>query len=227
VAAAGDGLELPVVLTTHEILEPVYDDNVYPYQSGDPDNDASPFSYGDTVWDSLIDANDQVFLTLNGHYWPPGRVTQQNAANNDVYMHMTNYQNRYFGGGGMIRLYHFDLDRGAIDVETISPWILSQPRGSRNVLAAQESRLTTATDYFSVQVDFARRFSGFDPVPTRSARPAADVMIPGTLAYWRFDTGGASGSPVTSGQPIKDLSGHGNDLSTLVTVPGSPADSLT
>jgi hypothetical protein len=41
--------KLPVILTTHEILEPVYDDNVYPYQSGDPDNDAEPSSYGQTV----------------------------------------------------------------------------------------------------------------------------------------------------------------------------------
>jgi hypothetical protein len=217
--------KLPVILTTHEILTPVYDDNVYPYQSGDPDNDAELSSYGQTVWDSLIDANDQIFLTLNGHYWPPGRVTQPNAAGNDVYMHITNYQNRYFGGGGMIRLYHFDLARG--DIETISPWILSQRPERRNVLAAQESRLTTAVDYFSVQVDFEQRFSGFDPIPTRPARPAKDVLIPGTLAYWRFDDGGANGTPVTSGQTIKDLSGHGNDLTTLVTVPDSPSDSLT
>jgi len=219
--------KLPVILTTHEILTPVYDDNVYPYQAGDPDNDAELSSYGQTVWDSLIDANDQIFLTLNGHYWPPGRVTQPNAAGNDVYLHVTNYQNRYFGGGGMIRLYHFDLARGAIDVETISPWILDEPAEKRNVLAAQEARLTTEVDYFSIQIDFEQRFSGFDPIPSRPARPAKDMLIPGTLAYWRFDAGGANGTPVTSSQPIKDLSGHGNDLTTLVTVPGSASDVLT
>ena len=76
-------------------------------------------------------------------------------------------------------------------------------------------------------IDFARRFSGFDPVPVRPARPAREMVVPGTLAYWRFDAGGASGSSFTGTQTVPDLSGHGNDLSVLVTVPGSPANALT
>ena len=218
---------LPVILTTHEITGSVYDDNVYPYQSGDPENDAELSSYGQTVWDSLIDANDQIFLTLNGHYWPPGRVTMQNAAGNDVHLHITNYQNRYFGGAGMIRLYHFDLARGAIDVETVAPWILAEAPGRRGVLAAQEARLTTPVDYFSVQLDFEQRFAGFAPAPARPGRPAKQMVIPGTQAYWRFDAGGANGTAFTAAQTVPDLSGHGNHLSTLVTVPGSAADALT
>ena len=145
---------LPVILTTHEIVGSVYDDNVYPYESGDPENNAVFSGYGQQVWDDLIKDNDQIFLTLNGHYWPPGRMTQQNTAGHDVHLHITNYQNRYFGGGGMIRLYHFDLSRNTIDVETISPWILAQPPERRNALAAAEARLTTAVDYFSMPVDF-------------------------------------------------------------------------
>jgi hypothetical protein len=184
-------------------------------------------SYGQTVWDGLIDANDQIFLTLNGHYWPPGRVTMQNAAGNDVHLHITNYQNRYFGGGAMIRLYHFDLARGAVDVETINPWILGVPPEQRNVLSAQEARLTTPADYFSVAIDFDQRFAGFAPVPPRPGRPARQMVVPGTLAYWRFDAGGANGTAVAAGATIPDLSGHGNDLSTLVTVPASAADVLT
>jgi hypothetical protein len=201
---------------------------VYPYQSGDPDNNAALSSYGQTVWDSLINANDQIFLTLNGHYWPPGRVTMQNAAGNDVPVHITNYQNRYFGGGAMLRLYHFDLTRNIIEVETLSPWALSQPPQTHNWLAAQEARLTTGVDNFSIPIDFQERFSGFAPaVLTAADRPASSVLVPGTLAYWRFDDGGANGTPVTASQPIRDLSGHGNDLAVLVTVPGSPADVLT
>ena len=53
------------------------------------------------------------------------------------------------------------------------------------------------------------------------------MLIPGTLAYWRFDAGGADGTPFTSSQTIRDLSGHGNDLNTLVTVPGSASSALT
>jgi hypothetical protein len=218
---------LPVILTTHEIVGSTYDDNVYPYESGDPEHNAEVSTYGQQVWDELIKDNDQIFLTLNGHYWPPGRTTMRNSAGNDVHLHITNYQNRYFGGGGMLRLYHFDLARGTIDVETISPWILAQPPEQRTVLAAQEARLTTAVDYFSMPIDFAQRFAGFAPVPARPDRPARQMLVPGTLAYWRFDAGGANGSPVTSGQPIRDLSGHGNDLNTLVTLPGTAAGALT
>ncbi|MBV9793334.1 MAG: Tat pathway signal sequence domain protein [Actinobacteria bacterium] len=218
---------LPVILTTHEIAGSTYDDNVYPYASGDPENDAELSSYGQTVWDSLVKDNDQVFLTLNGHYWPPGRVTMPNAAGHDVYVHITNYQNRYYGGGAMIRLYHFDLERNSIDVETLAPWILAQPPEQRNVLAAQEARLTTPVDYFSVPIDFEARFAGFAPVAARPPRPARQVVIPGTLAYWRFDGGGADGSPVTASQPVKDQSGHGNDLSQLESVAGTAATALT
>ena len=218
---------LPVILTTHEIAGSVYDDNVYPYQAGDPDDNAELSSYGQTVWDSLIDANDQIFLTLNGHYWPSGRLTLKNAAGHDVYVHATNYQNMYFGGAGKIRLYHFDLVRNAIDVETISPWILDQRPKARNYLAAQEAELTTPVDYFSVALDFDQRFAGFAPTPSRASRPAKELLIPGTLAYWRFDAGHANGSPVTASQTIKDWTGNGNDFSTLVTVPGSADNVLT
>jgi hypothetical protein len=215
---------LPVILTTHEIAGPTYGDNVYPYQSGDAENDASLSSYGQTVWNELINENDQVFLTLNGHYWPPGRTTLQNAAGNDVNVHITNYQNRYFGGAAMLRLYHFDLSRNTIDVETILPWALAQ---NQNVLAAQEARLTTTVDRFSVPINFESRFSSFISPVVKSPRPAKAELLPGTLAYWRFDAGGANGTAVTASQTIKDRSGHGNDLSVLNTVPGSAADALT
>src|SRR5262249_50687102 len=150
--------------------------------------------------------NDQIFLTLNGHYWPPGRMTKQNAMGNDVHLHITNYQNRYFGGAGMLRLYHFDLDRNAIDVETVAPWILAQEPEQRDSMAVLESRLTTPVDYFSMAVDFEQRFSGFIPVPARSARPGNKLVVPGTLAYWRFDGGGANGTPVAADQTVRDLS---------------------
>lgn len=206
----------PVILTTHEIVGSTYDDNVYPYESGDPADNAAFSAYGQQVWDSLIARNDQIFLTLNGHYWPPGRTTRKNDAGHDVHLHIANYQNRYFGGAGMLRLYHFDLARNTIDVETLAPWILAQPPAERNTLAAQEARLTTPVDDFSVAIDFSARFAGFLPVPVRPARPASEVVVPGTLAYWRFDRAGT----------VRDLSGHGNDLSPVV-VPGSAADALT
>ncbi|MEY9995927.1 hypothetical protein ABIE67_007959 [Streptomyces sp. V4I8] len=184
----------PVVLTTHELV--VEDDALS--------------AYGQQLWDQLIADHDQIFLTLNGHYWPAARATRRNAAGNDVHLHLTNYQNRYFGGAAMIRLYRFDLDRNVIDVETVSPWILGRAAKSLNELERQEIELSGDADRFSVEIDFTDRFSGFAPVPARPARPASRLLIPGTVAYWRFE------KPV-EGTMVRDLSGRGNDL-TLVTV---------
>nr|WP_196789267.1 LamG-like jellyroll fold domain-containing protein [Streptomyces caniscabiei] len=192
--------QTPVVLTTHEIV----------------DGDDSLSAYGQQVWDRLIEDHDQIFLTLNGHYWPAARATRRNAADNDVHLHLTNYQNRYFGGAAMIRLYRFDLDRNTIDVETVSPWILGRAAKGLNELERQEIELSGDADRFTVEIDFEKRFSGFAPVPARAARPASNMLIPGTVAYWRFD-GQQDGAKV--GGTVPDRSGHGNDL-TLVTVGG-------
>ncbi|MBW8795272.1 MAG: metallophosphoesterase [Streptomyces sp.] len=185
----------PVILTTHELV--VDDDELS--------------SYGQQLWDRLVDEHDQIFLTLNGHYWPARRATRKNAAGNDVHLHLTNYQNRYFGGAAMIRLYHFDLDRDVIDVETVSPWILGRAKKDLNELERQEMELSGDADRFSVDIDFAARFEGFDPVPVRPARPASQLLVRGTAAYWRFDSA-VSGT-------VRDLSGNGNDL-TVVSVGG-------
>lgn len=185
----------PVILTTHELV--VQDDALS--------------SYGQQLWDRLVKDHDQIFLTLNGHYWPAGRVTRRNAAGNDVHLHLTNYQNRYFGGAAMIRLYRFDLDRNVIDVETVSPWILGRAAKGLNELERQEIQLSGDADRFSVGIDFEDRFSGFAPVPARPARPASKMLIRDTAAYWRFE------SPVAG--TVRDLSGHGNDL-TVVSVGG-------
>ncbi|WP_329596790.1 Tat pathway signal sequence domain protein [Streptomyces pseudovenezuelae] len=185
----------PVVLTTHELVV----------------EDETLSDYGQQLWDRLVKDHDQIFLTLNGHYWPAGRATRENSAGNDVHLHLTNYQNRYFGGAAMIRLYRFDLDRGVIDVETVSPWILGRARKGLNELERQEIELSGDADRFSVDIDFEKRFAGFDPVPARAARPAAKMLISGTAAYWRFDSA-VSGT-------VRDLSGKGNDL-TVVSVGG-------
>lgn len=116
----------PVILTTHTLVD------------SDPTGGAAFDAYGQQLWDAFIAQHDQVFLTLNGHYWGPGRTTKQNAAGHDVALHLTNYQNRYYGGAAMIRLYHVDLERNVIDVETLSPFLLGGGLDDTNELAAQE-----------------------------------------------------------------------------------------
>ncbi|MET7282885.1 LamG-like jellyroll fold domain-containing protein [Kribbella sp. NPDC005582] len=198
--------KLPVILTTHELV------------NADHGNPVAYFTdHGNRVWDQLVKDNDQIFLTLNGHFWPSGRVVRQNAAGHDVHLHLTNYQDRYYGGSGMVRLYHFDLARNTIDVETISPWILGQDPARRNELAEGEIELTDDINRFSVPIDFEKRFAGFAPVAVRPARPAKQLVIPGTAAYWRFD------GPV-SGQVV-DHSGQGNHLTRVQLAGDAPSAS--
>lgn len=204
---------LPVIVTTHEIVGS-YDDGT-----------AGLSDYGQQLWDGLIKDNDQIFLTLNGHYWPPGSTVLKNSSGNDVHLHITNYQDRYYGGAGMIRSYRFDLNRGAIDVATFSPWMRElAAKDELNSLAAQEIELTSPVDYFSMAIDFDKRFAGFAPVAPRKPRPASRLVLPGTLAYWRFD-GGTAGGDVSPGTVVHDQAGHGNDL-LFQQIPGTPAHAL-
>ncbi|MFE2040703.1 LamG-like jellyroll fold domain-containing protein [Streptomyces sp. NPDC059477] len=192
----------PAILTTHELVHA----------------DDALSSYGQKLWDRLIAEHDQIFLTLNGHYWPAARAVRTNAAGNDVHLHLTNYQNRYYGGAAMIRLYRFDLDRNTIDVETVSPWILGRAAKGLNALERREIEMTGDADRFSVRIDFAERFAGFAPVPARPARPASALLVRGTVAYWRFD-GRADGAAVTG--TVRDLSGRGNDLTLQRVLDGT------
>ncbi|GIE94977.1 LamG-like jellyroll fold domain-containing protein [Paractinoplanes rishiriensis] len=192
---------VPAIVTTHDIA------------FSDEDGRAFLSRNGRRLWDLLIREHDQIFLTLSGHDWPPGRNVLRNAAGHDVHIHTVNYQERYYGGAGMVRLYHFDLDRNRIDVETFAPWLLGKP--DRTPLEAETAELTGDHDRFSVAVDFARRFAAFDPVPAPAPRVAAQVVDRHTAAYWRFDSPGAV---------IRDQSGNGNDLSIRRGSPKPSAD---
>lgn len=192
-----DHKTLPVILTTHDLVSA---------DSGEAELSA----HGKRLWDSLIRRNDQVFLTLNGHYWPPGRTTLVNDHGNPVHLHITNYQDRYYGGAGMVRFYSFDLARGVIDVETVSPWLLTQ---GDTVPEVETARLTGDADRFSVEIDFRERFAGFAPPVAPKPRPASAVLVKGTAAYWRFDADGLpDGQAVAPGSVARDLTGNGNDL---------------
>ncbi|OLF09948.1 LamG-like jellyroll fold domain-containing protein [Actinophytocola xanthii] len=193
---------LPAILTTHDLVW------------AEEDGQAHLSDHGERLWERLIRGNDQIFLALGGHYWPPGRTTLTNDAGNPVHLHVTNYQDRYYGGAGMIRFYAFDLARDTVDVSTYSPWLLA--KRERTPLEAENVELTGEVDRFSVEIDFDRRFAGFAPPVVVAPRPPAAVMPRGTVAYWRFDRSGLAafpdGSSVPAGTVARDLSGNGNDL---------------
>ena len=206
---------VPTIITTHELVAP----------SGDPHSDAAVLSsYGQTVWDRLIKSHDQIFLTLNGHFWPPARAVLKDLADREVYMHITNYQDRFFGGSAMMRLYEFDLDAGTIEVQTFSPYWLSIAPGARSQLGSEEVALNDAANHFTMKVNFRDRFKPLPPVKLLPPVAADKVVIPGTLAYWRFE--GQNGAPVPQGGlAVHDLSGHGNDL-TRVTLSNGTANDM-
>ena len=210
---------LPAVLTTHDLA------------FADDAGTAFLSAHGQRLWDRIIRRNDQIFLTLNGHYWPPGRTTLTNDAGNAVHVHIANYQDRYYGGAGMIRLYSFDLVRNVIDVETFSPWFLAREPRRRTALEAETIELTGPVDRFSVDLNFTARFAGFAPVPPPAPRPPSTVLPRGTVAYWRFDSSGLSGAGrlgavIDAGAVARDLSGNGNDL-TVRRLHASAAEVLT
>ena len=202
---------VPAIVTTHDLAY------------ADDDGQAHLSGNGQRLWDRLIRDHDQIFLTLNGHYWPPGRTVLRNAAGHDVHVHITNYQDRYYGGAGMIRLYAFDLARGVIDVQTFAPWFLARDPERRTPLESETIELTSDVDRFSVAIDFDTRFAGFDPPALPAPRPAARVIDRHTAAYWRFD---AAGQSAADGSVVRDLTGKGNDL-TVRRLPNSTADTLT
>ncbi|GAB3835476.1 metallophosphoesterase [Kribbella italica] len=210
--------KLPAIVTIHEFAAP------------DGDGGAAPSGYGQTIWDRLIRRNDQIFLVLSGHFWPSGTTVLTNDAGHDVHAHILNYQDRYYGGAGMVRTYAFDLVRGAIDVETFSPWLIEQRADRRSQLGAEHVEMSGPADRFSLEIDFDERFAGFAPVPVPAPRPARAVMPTGTVAYWRFDgegigTPGPDGTTVGSGTVARDLTGNGNDLA-VVPIQNSPAEVL-
>ena len=207
---------VPTIIATHEILTSSNDVTV---------NDAAVLSgYGQTLWDRLIKSNSQIFMTLNGHNWPAGGTVMKNLAGREVYMHLVNYQDRYFSGSGMIRLYEFDPRANTIDVRTFSPYWLAH-QGNLPPLAKTEVRLKDTANEFTMHVDFKERFAPARPVkPTPPVAPHR-LLVDGTVAYWRFD--GPSGQPLPEGSSaVRDLSGRGNDL-TRVTLPNGTANDLT
>ncbi|WP_394845401.1 hypothetical protein LZC95_51270 [Pendulispora brunnea] len=208
---------LPVIATMHEMVD-------RRGAAGDPPNESGVLSsYGQTVWDNLIKNHDQIFLTLNGHFWTPARTTLKNAAGHEVHLHLTNYQDRYYGGSGMIRLYEFDLEHGTIDVSTRSPYMEAIPAAQRLPAQEQEVELVDADNRFVETIDFGARFSGFrGPAAPPPPAPLSveQVVVPGTVAYYRFEN--TAGGAV--GDTIPDRSGRGNDLTRVTSSGGAAAD---
>jgi len=214
---------LPTILSTHQLLN-IAADGVSPLE----------VPYGLMLWDKLIRDNDQIFMTLNGHYHGGARLTKTNDFGNAVEEMVVDYQMAYMGGNGLLRLYEFDLTHNKIKVLSLSPWVTQKPTDTLNEFDV--AVLTDSNHQFEIDIDFKQRFSRFNPkfaVPSAAnapinerakaallanfTEPAANTKTPATntadypvvastVAHWRF-FGGADGAVVPADQVINDEAG--------------------
>lgn len=214
---------LPAILVNHQLLN-IDKDGVSPLE----------VPYGNMLWNKLIQNNDQIFMTLNGHYHGAARLTKTNAYGNAVEQMVVDYQMAYQGGNGLMRLYEFDLSNNQIRVLSFSPWVPQKPKDTLN--AFDQAVLTAPNEQFTIRMDFAKRFARFnqgfqagkprhtslvdkaralvlagytDPA-VAAQKPAADSEdyphVAGTLAHWRF-FGGTDGQVVKVGEVVADQAG--------------------
>lgn len=227
---------LPVILTTHALID-----------VGTDGSTAKDTEYGLKLWDELIAPNDQIFLTLNGHFHGATRQTRLNDAGHEVTQVLIDYQMAYDGGNGYLGLFEFDLTNDRISVQTASPWVTWKPQDT--LTTYDQPFLEGAHQQFTIDIDFTDRFGGFapefvpgtpdepsltqrardllldgftgpDPVTTAPPGSTGDYpRVDGTLAHWRF--GGLDGV-VPENAVVPDVAG-GNDLHRVpIAESGSP-----
>ncbi len=212
---------LPTIFTTHSLLN-VEPDGISPRET----------EYGLELWDKLIRSNDQIFLTLNGHFHGSTQLTKTNDAGHPVHQILMDYQMAYEGGNGYLGLFEFDLTNGSIAVQTGSPWVVSKPQ--ELLTSYDQAFLEEPHQQFTIDIDFEERFADFAPEfgPGTADEPsltqrARDILldgfegpdpvgleqpgsrddfieVDGTLAHWRF--GDAEGV-VAEGQTFEDIAG--------------------
>lgn len=215
---------LPVILVSHQLLD-IDDDGYSPLE----------VAYGEMLWDNLIADNDQIFMTLNGHYHGGAHLRKYNNAGNPVDIMVVDYQMAYQGGNGLMRLYEFDFTNNKIDVVSFSPWVIEKPEDTLNQF--DEAWLTDSNHEFTISIDFAKRFAGFTDFSPEEASSGSAITaavkeelfadydepegttytvpedtddypyVESTLAHWRINPD-MIGSEIPVGAEIIDLTGN-------------------
>ncbi|HEX7863393.1 MAG TPA: LamG-like jellyroll fold domain-containing protein [Variovorax sp.] len=140
---------IPVILVNHQLVG-----------IGTDGKTAADTAYSNYMWDKLIKGNDQIFMAVSGHYHGSCINTKKNSFGNDVHLMVVDYQMAYMGGNGLMRMFEFDLTNKKIIASSFSPWVPLKPADALNDFDA--AWLTDANQYFSLDIDFAKRFSSFN-----------------------------------------------------------------
>ena len=216
---------VPTIITTHQIIDI------------SPDGTALSTSFGQRLWDRLIDHHNQVFLTVNGHHHGATNRIVTNAAGQPVFQQLLDYQMAYQGGNGLMALMEFDFTHNQLCQTAFSPWV---PLKGERANSLDRALLTGSGDTWVTSFDFASRFASFDadfhptgevPAATTALRaqlrkefapiaalplvkPANDAdypKLPGTVAHWRPTE--QDGTLVE-----RDISGNGNDMALKLSL---------
>lgn len=180
---------VPAILTTHALL------NVAPDQTT-----ALETAEGQHLWDVLIRANDQIFLTLNGHFHGATRLTKTNDFGHEVTQVLMDYQMAYEGGNGYLGLLEFDLTNNRIGLLTASPWVVSKPR--ETLTSYDQPLLEGPHQQYAIDIDFAERFAGFNPEFTAGSADEPSLL---TTARGLLLDGFEGPDPITTEQPGNEL----------------------
>ncbi|HET9597399.1 MAG TPA: metallophosphoesterase, partial [Anaeromyxobacteraceae bacterium] len=103
--ASPDYAYLPVVVSTHDYL-----------------GLGARTAVGRGLWESFVSVHPMIFMVLNGHVHGEAARVSHDAAGRPVYQMLSDYQDRNFGGNGLLRLVTVDPVAGEMRVRTFSPW---------------------------------------------------------------------------------------------------------
>ena len=138
----------PTIIVSHDIIYPEIENN---------QTVAAESANGQLIWDELVNDHNQVFMTVNGHYFGITHGVKQNAAGNDVIQMLVNYQNDYRGGNGWLRLVEFDEKKNKLFFRTYSPFV--DEMSKKESTYVDYKYLTDHYNQFELDFNFQERFN--------------------------------------------------------------------
>ena len=138
----------PTIIVSHDIIYPEVESNK---------TVAKDSTNGQLIWDELVNDYNQVFMTVNGHYFGITHQVKQNAAGNDVIQMLVNYQADYRGGNGWLRLVEFDEEKNKLFFRTYSPFVDEMSKKERTYV--DYNYLTDEYNQFVIDFNFKERFT--------------------------------------------------------------------
>ncbi len=139
-------------------------------------------SYGNTLWNSLISPNSQIFMVTCAHMGGEWQQTSTDAAGKSVFEVFANFEDGQYGGkggNGYMRLMQFDEADSEINVKTFSPYDTSGgPNGTYQTgedpedLAQYGISGPGALSQFSLSMNFDARLG-----PSTIPEPSTFVLL--------------------------------------------------